>query len=164
MYPQKESNLINRYFTQQDILENNVTVEIFEYYAKTEDLNYVDVIKIFIKILENLTNQVNHDFFKYIEYAKEFYYGPHVGDEKFLEEKRVSLWKKMGKDPNSQLYKEGRPIIYPLFSEKVAIEMKGEELYMLIPCFIFDLLNLNLNNWQYIEPCVAEYYGEISKA
>ncbi|WP_182418777.1 hypothetical protein [Bartonella sp. HY038] len=164
MHPQKESNLINRYFTQQDILENNVTVEIFEYYAKTEDLNYVDVMKIFIKILESITTQINHVFFQYIECAKEFYHGPHVGDEKFLEEKRLSLWEEMGEDSTNQLYTDGKPITYVLFSEKVAIEMRCELLCLLIPYFIFDILNLNLNNWQYIEPCVAEYYGEISKA
>ena len=155
--------MINRHFTQQDILENDVSVEIFEYYAKTEDLNYVDVMKIFIKILENLKNQVHHDCFKYIEYAKEFYYGSHIGDEKFLEEKRLSLWEIMGIS-TSQLYKEGRPIIYTLFSEKVAIEMRSEELYLLIPYFFCNLLNLNLSNWQYIEPCVADYYSITSKA
>ena len=92
----EETNELKRHYKKKDFINNETFFEVFEYYTEAGKISYVDSIKIFIKYLERIKDQLDPKIFKYVDIAKEFYYGEHIGDEKFLEEKRIALWKELG--------------------------------------------------------------------
>ncbi|UXN02608.1 hypothetical protein [Bartonella sp. HY406] len=160
---------MKRHFKENDFINNNEKFfDIFEYYnTKADEISYVDIMKIFIKYLERIKDQLDPKIFKYVDIAKEFYYGKHIGDEKFLEEKRIALWKELGPYSESRFYNEGRIVLYVVYSQEATIKL-GEEcsdhsIYETICEFFTYATELNPDSWQYIEPCVAEYYADISK-
>ncbi|UXN07959.1 hypothetical protein [Bartonella sp. HY761] len=151
--------MINRHFTQKDFEERISADYVFYYYNQNKELDHDDVNKVFLIYLEKIKDKINPEFHPFIEYSKEFYFGSHVGDEKFLEEKRIELWKKIGNYSQSRFYNEGRLVLHVLYSLKACIALNTDEPEYMISLFFAEALDLDGDNWQYIEPSIAQYYA-----